>query len=654
MSGLYIPSLVATLRIRFDERLLGQPTQFGTETDARVNATVGSPPGPVASANPIPGTTTPAIGQAPRTKLSLTSQSPAILSNGADNLTVLHLKVPLECSAQMPTYRQAGTFKLTFAWRDLPIDPQLVRACGVDIHVDAVSAPDFAAGMRGVRPDGTRASILTPTDANLRLTGLVDDWDTEHSGSNDQCTISGRDVRAIFIDSPARPAMLASLDPTLPIDQFVAQIVNKHPFGYLFTVDAGPAQQWPNNTIPAPGPLDSLPRMRRGANGRQARHGMPGDPNQMSFWDLIVNACQYVGAIPWISTSIDSQQKTIIRLSPARDLFDRMNQQGTNPYDPPPFAGNRPRTTTTSAQPLTFRKLVFGRDIGAIKLSRKHSGHVPKIVEVVSWNPSSGNKGKGKLLKARFPPIPDPADAPALATGANLALATGNANQTDQVSPLTVSRPSPSGKQSMNDVIRISKPGITDISVLRQIALAAFMEIAHGEIAGVCETNDLASLGGNNADPDMLSLKVGDPISFDADARRYNAVAPAVSQLTQAASSTTEQLRQQIQQQIGNSQLAQLIVQAIGPTGILQTQPIFRVSCVKFEWHGGRLGIAFDFQEYLTLGQKQIPLNQVPTTAPVPVSTAVGPGSNAPGNTAGVNSTPSNYAPATSNNGAGS
>jgi len=637
----WYPSLVMTLRLRFDEAFLSTPGVLpaGVEVDARTFAAPGSPAGkvtgPVVAGAQLPGIKlqpgeAALYGKAPRTQLkSFINQDPAFLSGSADDLTILHARIPLSLGWEEPNYRQAGTFKASIAWRDLPIDPQLVRACGVDIHLDTVSPDDFARGMRGLdATGGSRDSILTPTDDNLRMTGLVDEWETNHSANGDVVEISGRDVRCIFIDTPIRPAMLAQIDPSKPIDNVVTQVLAKHPFGSRFTVDAGSPQQWPGGTIPAPGPVNGIPLVRKTAasKGTQARSSPPGDVHAMSFWDLITSYCTLVGALPWISTTITPDNKgrfATIHLQPARSIFDRMSQQGTDPSYPPPFKNQAPRTVLTGTgtpKTINYRWMIYGRNLDTIKFRRRFSGHAPKIVECVSWNPSGKARGAGNLLIGRFPNIPNPLvqDNPA-----NEPAGPADALFPDQVAATMVARPSPSGNTAQNDVLRVSVPGITDVGRLRAIAFDIFTEIAHGELAGTCETKDLASLGGDNSDPDLLSIRVGDPVSFDADARRMATNAPAVSGLTNAQSIPDAELEQQVLARVGDPNLAKAIV-ASSLGGVMQMQPTYRTSAVRGDWKSGKqgsdLGLSFDFQEYIVARTKTVPKNKTPSTAGTPVS----------------------------------
>jgi outer membrane protein len=157
---------------------------------------------------------------------------PLITRRGDDNITFVQNRIPLKCVVELPGYRQAGTFNMDFAFRDLPLDPRTVRACAVDIHLGAVSAADFGRGMVNTPTDGWRSSVLRTTLDNgsanpdtLVMTGTVDKWSAKHSSGMSTVTIEGRDMRGILLDTPLTndPArsqwILEDLDLSVPIDQ---------------------------------------------------------------------------------------------------------------------------------------------------------------------------------------------------------------------------------------------------------------------------------------------------------------------------------------------------------------------------------------------------------------------------------------------------
>ena len=105
--GTWYPSMVANLRIRFDETFqtleIPEPDlQSGIEG---------------ASAAP---------SQQPQPR-------PLIIQKGIH--TNIANRVPRSAKIELPGLRQAGTFDLEFDWRELPIDPRLMRSIAVEIYL---------------------------------------------------------------------------------------------------------------------------------------------------------------------------------------------------------------------------------------------------------------------------------------------------------------------------------------------------------------------------------------------------------------------------------------------------------------------------------------------------------------------------------------
>jgi hypothetical protein len=78
-----------------------------------------------------------------------------------DDLNVIFSVLPRSCSIERNPLKDADTARLTFDFRDVPVDPRIVRACFVAISMGTVSADDYAAGMEGqTRDDGSLRSLV--------------------------------------------------------------------------------------------------------------------------------------------------------------------------------------------------------------------------------------------------------------------------------------------------------------------------------------------------------------------------------------------------------------------------------------------------------------------------------------------------------------
>lgn len=585
----FYPSLVVNFRLRFDEAF-----------------NVITVPAPVSVDDLSDNTISPsAQGQA--------DIRPLITQRGTDNLSHVSARIPDSAIVELPGFRQAGTFNLSFQFQDLPIDPRLLRSIGVEVHLGAVAASDFGDGMVRANAQGSRSSILntmsaggTPREDTLLLAGTVDTWTVEHTDKGSVVHMEGRDLRGILLDSPINPKLFKTLNLSKPIDDVVRQILSRHPFGKDFIVSINP-QDFDGGVVPSPASADGITRVRLNANGQGQGTAKPaGGTDQINYWDLITRYCYLVGAIPYFVGYK-------LRIRPARSIYDLSKKAGYDPRVPTPFAGGKTRTVQVGdpqrGEQLNLRRLVYGRDIQTLKFERKYTGVKARVVECISINTSSNQRGKQKLITARWPDKP-PTGAQ-LPPGANV----------DRAKTTSVS---PSGKQSEEELLRIPVPGVSDPKRLQQIAKDLFEEIGRGEMGGSCETKNLASFGGDNTDPDLLHLLPGDPIEFQVDTRGLSSKAPLVSELTNQQRRSFEEQVSIIKQKIPDENLARVIV-ATARGNIVELQRFFRVSNVKYAWDkNSGVNVDFDFQNYIEarsgvtpqLGANTTPPTETPSGGP--------------------------------------
>lgn len=568
--SLFIPSMVAHFTLKFDESLQVQPDQPSLSVDSLVKTGGGR------SANSAP--------------------KPLIVSAGRESY-VLN-RVPLDCTVELPGYRQAGNFSLTMDFGELPIDPRTVRAASVEIHAGTVSAERFARGIISPARVGS-ASILDTRGAGFGdaettlITALIDKWSVEHSGNSSQIKMSGRDLRGVLLDTPVATdpqestQMMDALKLDQPIDELVAQILSYHPNYYQakFVVSVHPSD-WGTAGIPSPGDRKVIPRHKRGAKGQKTQANMVSDVTKMSFWDLIVQFCYLVGAIPLI-------HGTDILIRPVRRLYDRQNA-GADPTISTPFLGGAVREvdaeTGKPISPLRTRKLIYGRDIEKMEIERNYAGYArPRVVRCISHDSSSTERGTDKTIVSWWPPVPD------------------------KVARKTKGTPG-SGKPH-EEIIDVPVPGIRDPDRLKDIAKSIYNEMGRGEIGGNIETKKLASFGGDNADPDLLRLRPGDAVELGVDTRNLRSAVPLVSEYTDHLRKPFSQRVEEITRILGDQNLAQVIV-ATSRGQVQELQRFFRVSNVKYQWDKSGMKIAFDFQNYVEVRYRS-DKDQPPRSSPL-------------------------------------
>lgn len=552
---LFIPSMVAHFTLKFDESLQVQPDSAPLSVDQLVKTGSG--------------------------RGSNSATKPLIVSKGRSSF-VLN-RVPLECTVELPGYRQAGNFSLTMDFGELPIDPRTVRAASVELHVGTISHERFARGiLLPPRVGQSRESILDTRGSGFGsaettvLTAMIDKWAVEHSGDASMIKMSGRDLRGILLDTPVATnpqestQMMDALKLDQPIDELVAQILSYHPFYHQakFIVGVHPSE-WGRDGVPSPGDRKVIPRHKKGAKGQKTQPHMVSDVTKMSFWDLIVQFCYYVGAIPLV-------RGTEIIIRPVRRLYDQQNA-GIDPTIETPFLGGAVREidaeTGRPIAPLRARKLIYGRDIEKMEIERNYSGYArPRVVRCISHDSSSTERGTDKTLVAWWPPVPD--------------------------KPAHKTKGSPGQDKPHEEIIDIPVPGVRDPGRLQDIARSIYEEMGRGEIGGNIETKKLASFGGDNTDPDLLRLRPGDAVELGADTRQLRNAVPLVSEYTDHLRKPFSQRVEEITRILGDENLAQVIV-ATSRGQVQELQRFFRVSNVKYQWDKAGMRVVFDFQNYV-------------------------------------------------------
>ncbi len=566
----YYPSMVAHLKLSFDERLTL------TVPPSQLNMSAQS------------------VEDALRAPAQLAPGVEPLVTSSSDSSYVLN-RVPKKGSVMMPSTRIASTFDLTFVYRDLPIDPRTVRAAAVEVYLGTVTAKDFREGMRGGRDAKSVKSILSTgglfgTNANTRdpaIVGIVDVWKVTHSGDDSIVNISGRDLRGVLIDTPisANPKeadqVMDSLDLTQPIDVVIRDLLKSSPIAQHMSVSTNPGEWQAVRAGPVPSPGGgALARVRKGAKGKKTGgRASTGGSTQAntSFWGLVVRLCYLVGAVPhFVGTDL--------RIRPARNLYDQ-RRAGFEPGIATPFAGGLVRgfdadSETPMPSPLSIRRMVYGRDIDEITFERRYGGYFrPRQIRVIGVDANDPKRG---IIEGIWP------------------------------DNLTANRVFAGGMKSMADIVYIPIADIVDVDRLTEIARAVFEESARGEMGGSCDTKRLSSFGGDNDDPDLLRLKPGDAIEFGVDVRAKTRSSPLSSVLTDQMREPFEKQVQAITALNGDENLSRVILGTARGT-IRELQSFFCVSRVSYDWGNDGLAVSFDFLNFV---EAQGESTAVPATPP--------------------------------------
>jgi len=532
-------------------------------------------------------------------------------------------RIPIDCSVDLPSYRQAGTFRMTFAYSDLPIDPRIVFAAGVEIYMGAVDPTDFGTGMVEVKPNGARRSILqTAKDGQRRedlllLAGIVDEWNVSHTSSGSRVSMTGRDLRGPLLDAKVDPKVFAKINLDRPIQDVVGDLLHTLPAFATCNVTAV-AEDWGVSDvkqIPHPVDKDGLTRPRQQANGKGGISTPTGGAT-LSFWDIITKWCFLVGGIPYFvgDRIVIKHARSLYKQSAQDDDGSRREGEEGPSLESgkfaselsTPFAGGK-RRTLASGKEIGVRRIVFGRDVAEYTFNRKFTGIKTPTVKVVCLDTSSKERGKGKILTAlSTDEIPTGAASKSAGTGGGRS---GKKPLAQSSSKKKANSHTPSG-QSSEEFLVIPVEGIKDKAKLIQIAKSLYEEIARGELGGTISTRNLTSFGidddkdpaAPNRDPDLVRLRPGDAVEIMVDLRQQESNAPLTNSYTDSRRRDFDKEVEEVASHFGKGEDARIIARAIvaqSRGGILQLQTFFRVGNAHFNWSGQGISISFDYQNYI-------------------------------------------------------
>lgn len=488
------------------------------------------------------------------------------LTFGTDRFTVIANRVPKRGVFTLPHPRTAATFTLVFDYTEFPVDPRLIRAVGVEIHLGTVSADDYARGMRGDKdPTGRPYSILKTTteqidpvtgragvnNGTLLFYGTADTWNVSLDENRSTVQLKGRDIRGIFIDAKPPPAKIAQIDLTKPIHEVVQQILQTMgtdaDLRMAVSVDAA---EWDGGVVPSPGDADGLTRYRQKAAGAGAgSSSTPATGGKTSYWDLITNYCTIVGAMPQIVGST-------LWIRPVRRIFDIAARRSTIAT---PFAGGAPRQVGT--EEIRVRRLVYGRDLQRLSFERKFAGAVVPTIQCISFDDRAA--GKQRLIFGQWPPD-------------------------ESVTAKT---------KGSDEILRVPMYGVRSVERLTRIAHGIYEEIGRGETGGSAETKNLATFGGDNTDPDILRLRPTEPIEFVVDATALRSIAPVVSEVNDAARRTFAEEVDVLHRRLGDRLVARALV-ALARGAVHELLAFYQVTGVEYEWSNG-IRTSISFQNYI-------------------------------------------------------
>lgn len=467
----YYPSAKLAFVIRFDN--FADPSvdntgrQANTHSPIKMNGTSqASPPLTLGSDPNAPSGTTRILLQGS----GAVTGKPQDQASSADGYTVsLAGIIPKSASLGLNGARTADTLSITLRWIDLPVDPRVVRSCAVYFYLGTVTADQFAAGISGqsrTASNGDAEPLNVVPDSwvdqygqqrtNIRFMGWVDTWKNDWPADEEPTVkLECRDNTCLFIEADAPFKLVISM--SKPIDQAIAAyLANFQQFAGM-TVEYRPVGETP----PVLNTVLSKTAYRPNLGPQPAKGG--GTGSKLSIWDYITDVCGSVGHI--------------CRIEDANLIIQRTRSYTDGSYGRPddPFT---PRQMPNGGDTFYVRRCIFGRDIESMTMAHNMAGKRSELnAEVRCFLPE-----RKSVLVAHFPPGP---------------------------TRLEKAKPGDQPPEEKWTVYQVS--GIKDQQTLNVIAQNFYEQHVRQEISCTIKTRNLASFGGDNADPDLLDMKAGDP-----------------------------------------------------------------------------------------------------------------------------------------------
>jgi hypothetical protein len=377
--------------------------------------------------------------------------------------------------------RAGDTLSMTLMFIDCPIDPRTIRSCAVEFYLGTVPAAVAGAQVAGRSSDPSTDVVNTANlvdllpatyvdshgnpRTNLRFQGWVDKWHNNWSDGAPTIQLECTDNTRQMITIPAPQKMQIST--TIPIDQAIANYLAAFPSLEGLAVQYRPTGATP----PTLGNVVTKASVRSGQGQPVRGNASPGAGEKMTLWDHLTDTCRALGHAVYM-------EGTTIVITRIRSLTSSaIESRADDPYVP---------RQLPTGEVLQQRRMLFGRNIRELDVERDFVNKPPTNISVRAYD-----SDQKKVLVERFP----------LAEDAQVYAIPGNATPDQNWMELTM------------------PGGIKDPATMRIYAQQIYENITRQEIAISVKTDNFASFGGDNEDPDLLDLRFGDALEvvFNAE-----------------------------------------------------------------------------------------------------------------------------------------
>ncbi len=485
---------------------------------------------------------------------------------------------PRAVSVARNGFREADTATIELDWKDVPFDPRVVRACGVEILLGVISAENFARGFEGQR--NSRGQLLSIIDSGLnasqipgsatRFVGWVDDWSVTYSEDGDRVSLECRDWTAPFLDTPVRQG--DGVDLNLPITEGIQKFIDGYASVRGIPVIWGDTNQSPNVKPPVPG--EDIPPASKAKGGKvaKAKQGGSGNPN---LWDHITDVCLSTGIIPVM-----------------RDYELRIIE---------------PRTLNKDSR-AKARAMVFGKNLSELSFGRLIGGST----EVNPVEVHAVDNTIDRTRFARWPVGPD-------------GVQSGIIGVTPTPKPTIANQVPPSG-QNVDEkylVYVLTQPNVNP-RALERAARNLYEEVSRQEIEGSFTTRDASSWDLGEGEPfsperaDLLTLRTGEPVQLLIAAQNPTSPEIVPSTAAEIASLSLEARVNYLVDKGYAQEVAQQVAALQEASGFVT---VFRTRSVNIEMdRDDGLSISVDFINYIVIRDEGVDDRELAEETPTSAS----------------------------------
>lgn len=391
-------------------------------------------------------------------------------ATSADNRTFHVTMIPQNATWKQNPHKTADELEFTMRADDFPFDPRILRSIAVEYFLGTIQPEDYAGGIAGlvqhdrgesrplyVVPDST-LDRYGQRRTNLRFQGWVQKYSRKWAKDGSKVTLKCADNSSLLINNVAAPT--GSIDSKKPIDEAIAGYLSLYPqFRGLSVEYRGPVGEIP------PVLSDVLSATAYRPNwGPPVSKGAGGGGEKFSVMDYLTEVCGTVGLLVRIVNS------TIVIQKPSNLFGDQVSPRVDDPY----------QKRVIDGVTYDIRSLVWGSNVTDMDAEREYTRNEPKNIEMRCYDVNTK-----QTLVARFP--------------------------LDKKDRIVSVQPGDGGEENKWTVKEVT--GIKSQVMLNEVARQTYQQQCRKELEFGLKTKNLATFGGDNEDPDLLDMQIGDVVN---------------------------------------------------------------------------------------------------------------------------------------------